>query len=280
MTYSAEISRANPTCFLFLVDQSGSMAENFGVAPGKSKAEGVAEAVNRLLQTLVARCAKGQHILERYYVGVIGYGGGVRLGFSIDALAGDVFQPISRIGASPLRIENRVHRLPDGAGGWRDQTIMFPIWFEPKAQGKTPMCAALRAGRDLLGGFLGRYPACFPPIVINITDGLATDGAFEPEALALRSLASGDGNVLLFNIHLSARGQKPILFPSRDLDLSDDYARRLFSMSSPLPPQMLYQARIQEATLAEGARGFAFNADLTSLVMFLDIGTRVGIGPC
>jgi hypothetical protein len=43
---------------------------------------------------------------------------------------------------------------------------------------------------------------------------------------------------------------------------------------------MLRQARIQETSLAEGARGFAFNADLASVVMFLDIGTRVGNSPC
>ncbi len=28
MAYAAEISRNNPTCFLFLIDQSGSMAES------------------------------------------------------------------------------------------------------------------------------------------------------------------------------------------------------------------------------------------------------------
>ena len=280
MAYTAEISRASPTCFLLLVDQSGSMAEPFGGEAGKSKAECVAEAVNRLLQTLVARCAKGENILDRYYVGVIGYGGEVRLGFSIDALAGGVLQPISRIGASPLRIENRIHPVDNGAGGSRDQHIRFPVWFEPRALGKTPMCSALRAARNVLSGFVGQYPGCFPPIIINISDGAVTDGVFEPEALALWSLKSDDGNVLLFNVHLSARGEKPILFPSHNLDLPDDYARRLFSMSSPLPPQMLRQARIRETTLTEGARGFAFNADLASVVMFLDIGTRVGNSPC
>ena len=190
MAYTAEISRTNPTCFLLLVDQSGSMAEPFGAESGKSKAEGVAEAVNRLLQTLVARCAKGEHILDRYYVGVIGYGGEVRLGFPVDALAGDVLQPISRIGACPLRIEDRIQRVDDGAGGMRDQHIKFPVWFEPKAQGKTPMCAAFRAATDVLDGFLRRYPKCFPPIVINVSDGAATDGAFEPEAMAIWRLAS------------------------------------------------------------------------------------------
>ena len=30
MPYSAEISRSNPTCFVFVLDQSGSMADSFG----------------------------------------------------------------------------------------------------------------------------------------------------------------------------------------------------------------------------------------------------------
>jgi hypothetical protein len=46
-----------------------------------------------------------------------------------------------------------------------------------------------------------------------------------------------------------------------------------------LPPQMLRQSRLQNSTLDDGARGFAFNADLASVVMFLDIGTRVGNSP-
>ncbi len=276
MAYTAEISRTNPTCFLLLVDQSGSMAEPFGADSGKSKAQGVAEAVNRLLQTLVARCAKGEHILDRYHVGVIGYGGEVRLGFPVDGLAGEVLQPVSRIGACPLRIEDRHERIADGAGGWRDRRVKFPVWFEPNAQGKTPMCAALRAGQDVLGGFLRRYPRCFPPVVINVSDGAATDGPFESEALAIWRLASEDGSVLLFNIHISAKGDKPILFPNEDLGLPDDYARRLFSVASRLPAPMLRQAGVLEASLAEGARGFAFNADLASVIMFLDVGTRVG----
>ena len=48
MPYSAEISRSNPTCFLFLVDQSSSMLEPFGGQAGKNKSEGVADALNRL----------------------------------------------------------------------------------------------------------------------------------------------------------------------------------------------------------------------------------------
>jgi hypothetical protein len=53
----AEISRTNPSCFLFLIDQSGSMTDLFPDKPTR-KADGVATAINGLLQNLVLRCAK------------------------------------------------------------------------------------------------------------------------------------------------------------------------------------------------------------------------------
>lgn len=49
MPYTAEINRTNPTCFVFLVDQSSSMLEPFGGQADKQKADGVADAINRLL---------------------------------------------------------------------------------------------------------------------------------------------------------------------------------------------------------------------------------------
>jgi hypothetical protein len=276
VAYTAEISRSNPTCFLFLVDQSGSMAERFAGQANKSKAEGVADAINRLLQTLVLRCAKGDYILDRYFIGVIGYGGEIGLGFPGETLSGEVLQPVSRIGNFPLRIEERVKRIEDGAGGLVEQKVKFPVWFEPLAHGKTPMCAAFQAAHEVLTGFIDRYPHCFPPIVINVTDGAATDGDPVPAAAAVGALASRDGNVLVFNIHLSIHGLEPILFPTAEASLPDGYARLLFRMSSALPPAMLRQAQILDTPVKESARGFAFNADLASVIMFLDIGTRVG----
>lgn len=277
MAYTAEISRANPTCFLFLIDQSGSMAEPFGGDPNKTKAQGVADAINRLLETLITRCSKGDYIADRYLVGLIGYGGEVSLGFPIDALAGSILQPVSLIDQNPLRIEERIRRSDDGTGRLLEQRVMLPTWLEPKAAGKTPMCGAFQAAYDVICGFVAEHPACFPPIVINITDGLATDGDAElvlQWAMVLRGVASQDGNVLLLNVHLSARGERPILLPTEEANLPDDYARLLFRMSSPLPPAMLRQAQILEESVSAGAVGFAFNADLASVIMFLDIGTR------
>jgi len=277
MAYTAEISRANPTCFLFLIDQSGSMGERFGGDLNKTKAQGVADAINRLLKTLITRCSKGDYIADRYLVGLIGYGGEVSLGFPIDALAGSILQPVSLIDQNPLRIEERVRRSDDGTGRLLEQRVMLPTWLEPKAAGKTPMCGAFHAAYDVICRFVSEHPACFPPIVINITDGIATDGDAARVlqwAMALRGLASQDGNVLLLNVHVSARGERPILLPTDETNLPDDYARLLFRMSSPLPPAMLRQAQILEESVSDGAVGFAFNAALASVIMFLDIGTR------
>src|SRR5262245_7524861 len=198
MPYSAEISRTNPTCFLFLVDQSGSMAKPFGAAKGKTKAEGVADAINRLLQNLVLKCAKSEGIRDYFYVGVIMYGGQVASALGGD-LAGQHLVPVSTLANSPLRVEQRTRKIDDGAGVILEQQFKVPVWFEAKPGGRTPMCQALTTAKLYLEVFLGSFSGCYPPLVINITDGMSTDGDPQPAAKALRELKSSDGNVLLFN---------------------------------------------------------------------------------
>lgn len=275
MPYSADISRSNPSCFLFLLDQSRSMAAPFGGGPGtKKKADGVADAINRLLNALVLRCAKTEGIRDYYHIGVIGYGAqvGPALG---GALAGRSLVPISQLANNPLRIEQRTRHLDDGAGGVMQQSFKFPIWFEPLANGKTPMCAALDQAWNIVNNFLMQWPASYPPMVINITDGEATDGDPEAHAGMIGNLAGDDGNVLLFNVHISSSPGRPIEFPDREAGLPDDFSRRLFRMSSQLPPPLRDAAQHEGFPVGEQTRGFVFNADLVSMVRFLNIGTMV-----
>jgi hypothetical protein len=275
MSYSAEISRTNPSCFLFLIDQSGSMAEPFGGQPDKKKAQEVATAINRLLQTLVLRCAKGPEVLNRFHVGCIGYGGSAASSAFGGNLAGPILVPIARLAASPIRVELRTKKIDDGTGGLIEQQVKFPIWLDPVANGQTPMCQAFDMAWNSLNDFIGVYPGCYPPMVINITDGKATDGDPDSHARCIRDLASQDGNVLLFNVHLSSRRDRPIELPDRDDGLPDDFARLLFKLSSVLPPTMRETARREGYVVSEHTRGFVFNADLVSVIRFLDIGTRV-----
>jgi hypothetical protein len=267
MPYSAEISRANPTCFLFLIDQSRSMLQPMGGAPNRTKAEAVADSINHLLYTLVLRCVWGTSVLDRFHVGVLGYGVNVGPAFG-GALAGRDLVPIGELARSPLRVEMR----PPSPGA---QPARFPIWFEPSGDGKTPMCATLQRAGTLLAGFLADHPDCFPPVVINITDGKATDGNPLDDATRLRMLSSSDGEVLLFNLHLSEKSGERIELPDDEASLSDPFARQLFRMSSTLPPGMLQNAQQSGLAVTARSRGFVFNADLDAVVRSLDIGTRV-----
>jgi hypothetical protein len=276
MPYAAEISRSNPTCFLFLIDQSKSMLGPIGGGQGEKKADAVAEALNRLLYTLVLRCVWGQDVLDRFHVGVLGYGRQV-----IPALGGKLANrelvPISELARSPLRVEQRVNTVDDGRGNQVEQIIKTPVWFEPVADGKTPMCICFERAGQVLSNFLLQHPTCHPPLVINLTDGEATDGDPEGAAGHLHELASEDGSVLLFNAHLSSLPERPIEFPDEEAGLPDEHARRLFRMSSCLPPAMGNSARQAGIRATPQTRGFVFNADLSSVIRFLDIGTRVDL---
>jgi hypothetical protein len=275
LPYGAEISRVNPTAILFLLDQSSSMLEPFGGQPEKRKADGVSDALNRLLQNLILKCAEADGIRDFFHVGMIGYGGGrVQSAFG-GALAGSTLVPLSQVANNPLRIEVRRRKVDDGAGGLIDQQFKFPVWFEAHPVGRTPMCAALAMAKEYLEPFLGAHPDCYPPLVLNITDGRPSDGDPRDPAQDLRAIASRDGNVLLFNVHLSETPSRPIEFTHDESGLPDEYARLLFQMSSELPPKFLEAARTDGFAVRPGSRGFVFNADMVAVIRFLDIGTRV-----
>ena len=238
MPYTAEISRANPSCFVFLIDQSGSMVDGIGGTEGRRKCDSVADAINRLLQNLIIKCARGEGVRNFYDVCVIGYGATVAPAFS-GLLAGRDLVPISEVANSPARVEERVRNVDDGSGGSVEQKVKFPIWFEPVARGITPMGTALNMAYELLVSWVPKHNDSYPPIVINITDGEATDSGPVPQAAMLTGLKTDDGNALLLNCHISDHKVDPILFPDSEDNLPDELARILFKVSSPLPASVV-----------------------------------------
>jgi len=283
MPYSAEISRQQPTAFLFLLDQSASMQEAFGGAEEKgdaapSKSRVLADTVNRLLQNLVLRCAKEEGVRDYFHVGVIGYGERVQplVQPAEDFDTGTGLIPISHLAERPKRMEQRVKTVEDGAGGTQEQRVKMPVWFDPHAKNGTPMCQALDLGAQYVRDWIDRHPGSFPPVVLNVTDGEATDGEPLRYAQQLRSFATDDGEVLLFNVHLSESEEPAVAFPAHpdELPRNDEYAEVLFQMSSTLPFTMRSAAEQEGYTVDLDTRGFVFNADPVSLVKFLEIGTR------
>ena len=282
MPYSAEISRTSPTAFLFLLDQSASMQDAFGGAEQRgdaapSKARVLADVVNRLLQNLILRCAKEDGVRDYFHVGVVGYGDRVRPlfepGEGFEA-AGDLV-PISHLAERPLRLEERLKKATGPDGEAVEQRAKVPVWFDAHAKNGTPMCQALDLAAATLRRWIDGHPHAFPPVVLNVTDGEATDGDPLRYAQQLRSFATSDGEVLLFNVHLSESEAAAAMLPESVAELpGDEYARHLFQMSSPLPFSMRAAAEQEGYRVSLDTRGFVFNADPASLVRFLEIGTR------
>jgi hypothetical protein len=272
MAYTAAIQRSDPTAFLFLVDQSGSMGDK--MVGEKTKSQFVADVLNRTLMTLVTRCTKSEGVRDYFDIGVIGYGNsGAANGFT-GRLGGQILNPISAIEANPLRVEDRKKKVDDGAGGLVEQTIKFPVWFQPVNNGGTPMCGALTRAAEALVAWCDQHPNSYPPTVLHVTDGESTDGDPEELATMLREISTGDGQVLLLNIHVSTSEAAPTKFPPSDSGLPDAYAKLLFRMSSQLPEHLIRFAREKEYSVTSESRGFVFNADAAEIVEFFDIGTR------
>ncbi len=72
------------------------------------------------------------------------------------ALSGRDLVPISEVERNPLRIEDRVKKVADGAGGLIEQTVKFPVWFDPVANNGTPMAEAMAQAKGILQHVVGR----------------------------------------------------------------------------------------------------------------------------
>jgi hypothetical protein len=277
VAYSRSIDRHHPGCIIFLLDQSTSMQQPLADQPHVSKAERVADAINSLLFTIGRRSTKDRDAPPRHYydLGIIGYGNSVHPLFE-GSLAGRKLASVAEIADAAKVVEH------DG--------IRKPVWFEPVADGWTPMCGAFVLAGEIAHGWLASHPNSFPPIVINISDGVATTrerhgdicdhpGTCDAEEWAgkLRRLGNGDGNLLLFNIHISSKVPEPTKFPSSPQALTDDHSRKLFRMSSELPDFMQKTAVELGFAVTAGARGLVCNADMTTVVQALEVGTKTDL---
>lgn len=276
MSYQRRIDRLSPGLIVLLVDQSESMR---AMLPGSSlsKAQAVADQINRLIYELILRSVKTPREPPRayFYLAAIGYSTGTEGGPIVGhCLAGPTVHPLGLMSTTDLASHPlRVDRVEGPTPG---ETINAPIWLEPVARGGTPMCSAINSAGAICAWWVKQYPDAFPPVVVNLTDGDSTDGDPVVWARRLTSLASQDGDALLFNINLSERPSAPLLFPWEPTGLPTPSAAKLYDMSSPLPESMLASAISLGLSVRPESRGFAYNADLRTLVAFLNVGTSIG----
>lgn len=242
-----------------------------------AKSEAVAAIIDMLVDELVCRCRREDGIHDYFDVAILGYSGnGV-----VPLLGNGEFAGVADIVKSPVPVRRiSVRRtMPDGRQ--MPAFVERHRWIEGRASGATPMCAALEeAGRMVARWCVtAANRNSYPPVVMNITDGEASD-AGDGELLAaggrIRDCATADGNVLLFNIHLAGGdpAPSPVCFPSSRGEVpSLPHAGLLYDMSSVVPS--CYDELVRESHPASlpPFRAIGYNCTMDELFGMLAIGT-------
>ena len=283
--YTAQITRNTPTAFIFLIDQSVSM-QNYTTLYGEEMpmAEAVARIVNHQLNELVLRCIKGSETRDYYDIAIIGYGEKAYSGWKGELEGRDFVKP-SELKEHPYKKittkkETRTRK------GVKVVEIEEVQWIEAEAtQGWTRVHHAFEKAKGLLDEWMEKHhdKDCYPPTIINITDGEfngATKEYVLQQANELKSMFTNDGNVILFNIHISANKAVCVTCPASKDEVSfSSLATTMYEMSSLLP--MRYSDRIADlrgdGTPNNRYRAMSINADMSTLIQLMDIGTPTNI---
>ena len=277
--YAARITRLNPTAFIILIDQSGSMEEQVLFNSTRmTKADSVALVTNRLISELMLRSYREDGVRDYFDIAVIGYSGD-----KATSLLGErgEFVRSSQLAQMecPKRRITRERLLPGGESVIT--TLEQKYWITPRAEGSTPMYAALLSAYDLAERWCRKVHNrhSYPLTIFNITDGEASDGDSEDLldiSDKIKQLHTDDGNVLLLNIHISSHeGNEPVIFPASKEELPQDkYAQLLYDMSSTMPAaynETIFQ--IRDNSIEPPFRGMSYNTSITDLIAMMNIGS-------
>jgi len=215
MPYEIMATSKTPALIIYLLDVSASMSQALG---NKRRIDVVMDALTATLRQMVFRSTKGGRLSPRYRIAMIAYSDHV-----YDLLDGvKTVDQVAQLGVpdlSPMRT--------------------------------TETAKAFAQAEKLLQAELPNLRACPAPVVCHMTDGEYTGADPEPIARRIMQMTVPDGNVLVENIFISDKIlPQPITDPTKwtgiapDTRLTNDYARKLRAMSSPVPES--YRAMMLE----------------------------------
>ncbi|MCI6801511.1 MAG: DarT ssDNA thymidine ADP-ribosyltransferase family protein [Candidatus Onthomorpha sp.] len=283
--YTAQITRNTPTAFIFLVDNSVSMHKRTVLLGEEiTMSEAAARIVNRQINDLVLRCIKLEEVRHYYDIAVIGYGESAYSGWSGKLADRDFVSPKELMDNPYKTITTREEKRT--RKGMVIKEVEKVQWVEARHDGSwTHVHKAFDKAKALLDEWMKTHhdKDCYPPTIINITDGEfngATKDMVLQRANELKSMFTNDGNVILFNIHFTAnKSEQEVVCPIEKRELNgNSYAETLFEMSSLLP--LRYNEDIGKHLNDERSGrhvAMGVNADATTLIKLMDIGTPTNI---
>jgi hypothetical protein len=243
--YSQPISTNNPGCIVFLLDRSHSMGQSCDGA--ETLAQIAARTINGVLLDLCVRAQVRPGVIRHYFdIGIFGYGiRPIAGGEGAESAFGGVLQ--GRVLVSLPDTRNNpvgVEEIASPARGLPPMRV--PIWVKPAHGHGRPMCQAIALAGQHIFDWAQVHPESFPPIIINITNGLVTDDPYDGATLVewtgrLTSITTRNGAALFFNDFLSCESAS-VMFPTADSEMPAP-GPDLFRISSVLPPSMVEGAR-------------------------------------
>lgn len=269
-------SSANPGFLIIMLDQSGSMGEEY--IDGESKASFASKGINNVIGAIIDKNYSGDKPKDRCFIAVIGYATEAKLlkhGF------------LSEFAAQPLRHEIIKKKMSNGAGGFIEVEFDMPIWFEQEANGVTNMAAAFKIAAQLINDYFKANSASPAPIIINISDGApciwnGTEAVLDLDetkkmAQSIMATSCEDGNVLIFNAHIEASSFNVQLPNDRNMLPNDDGAHFLFDISSVIPDSYKKAADKSGLKVKDGSRGCMISCDAEGLVKLIKFGSSKGL---
>jgi len=224
MPYTTVATARTPALIIYLIDISGSMADKLA---GRAKIEHVNEAIGNILGRMVQRSTKGEIVSPRYRLAMYAYSD------------------------KPFDLLGGVETISDVVKKGRPRL---------SATNATNTYDAFVMARDLLKREMPNLRGKPAPMVCHLTDGAYTTADPEPVAREIMSMSNDDGEVLLENIYVGSALAKPITDVeswrglAAENELTDDYARSLFRISSPVPKSYADVIQQEGYSLQAGTR--------------------------
>ena len=281
------MSRANPGLMVFLIDCSASMSfpllrSETDKNQSISKFEAAADILDSVLFQCTTKCASEDKYKDYVDFAILGYGD-------------RVFSPISKIPVSeyPIsvnKLDSSYESVEDFPEQELDETNSPIKWINSDSVGgNTAMLNAFTKVKKIIEDWVKKHPDSYPPILLNISDGMANDlprdeednDKLDPLPLfelcnEIKKIQTNDGNTVIGNIHLSDVVGKLVKFPvsiDEILDIEDPAAVTLFEMSSTIPAPWLEKAQGFGFNIGPGGKFYIYNSDFDSFLSFFKFGT-------
>ena len=282
--YDKQITSAEPGLMILLIDQSMSMSTTMAETE-QGESYTIAKVAKIISDTklydALRKCMRGDVFKPYIDLAVIGYGVGIH-----SALPKI---PLEQFPFSVTKLEDAYIAKNDSD---TDDNSMIPKpkleWIEERADGQmTPTLAAFTKAREIIEKWLPDHQTSFPPIVINMSDGLPNDDpvfnqmcqeaaeqgiprlgdlsqtGLITQSKAIQGMGTEDGKCLVGNIQLDVVATHSLQYPSSidEAENIDPLTKFMFEMSSVIPDSLREYAKGRGIDLEPGAHFYTLNAD-------------------